>query len=97
MNRTIRYEQPSKPNDSKFKIEDDCEETSIKELLGDLSDVLNEISILEENKVYKAKEFDGDSTEIVDETPLERAKNLASAAMVCYVMQIHEMLGYENK
>lgn len=73
------------------------EEISVKELLGDLSDVLNEISTLEENKVYKAKVFDGDSTEIVDETPLERAKNLAGAAMACYVMQIHEMLGYDDK
>lgn len=73
------------------------EETSVKELLGDLSDVLNEISTLEENKVYKARVIDIDSTKIVDETPLERAKNLASAAMVCYVMQIHEILGYEDK
>lgn len=73
------------------------EEKSVKELLADLSDVLEEISSLEENKIYKAKVFDGDSTKIVDEIPLERAKNLAGAAIACYVNQIQDVLGYEDK
>lgn len=71
------------------------EEKSVKELLSDLSDVLDEIASLDETKVYQAKITDRDGSRIIDETPLERAKNLSGAAVACYVMQIQEILGYE--
>lgn len=73
------------------------EEKSVKELLSDLSDILEEISSIDENKVYKAKLIDGEGSRDVDESPLERAKMLAGAATACYVMQIQEILGYETK
>lgn len=73
------------------------EETSVKELLDDLCDVLGEIAVLDENKKYKAKVTDCNGSRIVDETPLERARKLSSAAMETYVMEIYEKLGYEVK
>lgn len=73
------------------------EEKSVRELLRDLSGVLEEISTIDENKVYKAKLIDGDGSRSIDETPLERAKNLAGSAIACYVSQIQEILGYEDK
>ena len=73
------------------------EEKNIKELLVDLTNVLEEISTLDENKVYKAKLIDADGSRSIDETPLERAKTLAGAAIACYVTEIQELLGYESK
>lgn len=73
------------------------EELSVKELLDDLCDVLGEITLLEEDKVYKAKIIDCDGSRLVNETPVERARMLSSAAMETYVMEIYEKLGYENK
>ncbi|MFW7408991.1 hypothetical protein ACODG4_03405 [Vagococcus fluvialis] len=71
------------------------EEKSVKELLIDLSDVLEEIASLDENKVYEAKLIDSNASKLIEESPLERAKSLAGAAIACYVSEIQEILGYE--
>ena len=71
------------------------EEKSVKELLIDLSDVLEEIASLDENKVYEAKLIDSNGSKLIEESPLERAKSLAGAAIACYVSEIQEILGYE--
>ncbi|HCM90755.1 MULTISPECIES: hypothetical protein [Vagococcus] len=73
------------------------EETSVKELLNDLCDVLGEIALLEEGKTYEAKVTDCFGTRIVNESAIERARSLSNIALESYVMQIQEILGYEDK
>lgn len=73
------------------------EEISVKELLDGLCDVLGEISLLEEGKTYEAKVTDCFGTRSVNESAIERARDLSSVALESYVMQIQDILGYDDK
>lgn len=73
------------------------EETSVKELLDGLCDVLGEIATLDKDKIYEAKITDCHGSRIVKESAFERAQALSNVALESYVMEIQEILGYDDK